>query len=223
VPLNFEFLYGNLTQIVLRPGHEPDQAFDDHLDWVQPGSLNLRDSGYFSLDNLHPIAQTKQAYYLSRLLYGTGLLTPEGQPLKLHHLLKHQPRQPFEMNLLLGVDHKLPARLIAIPLPQAVADRRRQRAKENARRKGRTPSAQYLVTLDWLLFVTKRARGLGVGPGQARCGSRSGKLAQSSGPSSSRYLRLTGTRSQKQAGQPLVGPTPIGRAAPGGQMAQVKP
>jgi hypothetical protein len=43
VPLNFEFLYGNLTQIVLRPGHEPDQAFDDHLDWVQPGSLFILD------------------------------------------------------------------------------------------------------------------------------------------------------------------------------------
>ncbi len=54
----------------------------------------------------------------------------------------------------MGVDHKLPARLIAIPLPQEVADRRRQRAKENARRKGRTPSAEYLALLDWLLFVT---------------------------------------------------------------------
>ena len=154
VQLNFEFLYGNLEQIVLRPGYEPDQAFDEHLDWVQPGSLNLRDLGYFSLDNLQTIAESKQAYYLSRFLFGTGLFTPAGKPIDLAQRLKHQPRQPFEMDILLGVDHHLPTRLIAIPLPQAVADRRRQRAKENARRKGRTPSAEYLATLDWLLFVT---------------------------------------------------------------------
>lgn len=154
VQLNFEFLYGNLEQIVLRPGNEPDQKFEDHLDWVQPGSLNLKDLGYFSLDQLQTMAETKQAYYLSRFLFGTGLFTPAGQPLKLAQLLKQQPRQPFELEVLLGVKHQLPTRLIAIPLPQEVADRRRQRAKEKAQRKGRTPSAEYLATLDWLLFVT---------------------------------------------------------------------
>jgi Transposase DDE domain len=154
VQLNFEFLSGNLERLVLRPGNEPDQAFAEHLEWVQPGSLNLRDLGYFSLDSLQTIAETKQAYYLSRFLVGTGLLTRSGQPLHLAHLLKHQPRQPFERDVLLGVDHRLPTRLIAIPLPQEVAERRRQRAKENARRKGRTPSADYLAMLDWLLFVT---------------------------------------------------------------------
>jgi hypothetical protein len=154
VQLNFEFLYGNLEQIVLRPGNEPDQKFDDHLDWVQPGSLNLRDLGYFSLDNLRTIAETKQAYYLSRFLFGTGLFTPAGKPLNLSQVLNQHPRQPFEMDVLLGVDHNLPTRLIAIPLPQKVADRRRQRAKEKARRKGRTPSPAYLAILNWLIFVT---------------------------------------------------------------------
>jgi hypothetical protein len=87
-------------------------------------------------------------------LFGTALFTPAGQPLHLAQLLKHQPRQPFELDVLLGVDHQLPTRLIAIPLPQEVADRRRHRAKETARRKGRTLSPEYLASLDWLLFVT---------------------------------------------------------------------
>ncbi len=154
VQLNFEFLYGNLEHIVFRPGQEPDQAFDEQLDWVQPGSLNLRDLSYFSLDNLATIATTRQAYYLSRLLWGTGLRTPTGQPLHLIRLLTAHPPQAFEMEVLLGNDHHLPCRLVAIPVPQEVADRRRQRAKENAQRKGRTPSAEYLAALDWLLFVT---------------------------------------------------------------------
>lgn len=153
VQLNFEFLGGNLTHIVFRPGKEPDQAFEDALDWVQSGSLNIRDLGYFSLDNLQTIAS--RAYYISRFLFGTGLFSATtGQSLDLPQLLKQQPRRSFEMEVRLGVKHQLPSRLIAIPLPQEVADRRRQRAKENARRKGRTPSAAYLSTLDWLLFVT---------------------------------------------------------------------
>lgn len=160
VQLNFEFLYGNLEQIVLTAGREPDQKFDQSLEWVQPGSLNLRDLGYFSLDHLQTIAETKQAYYISRLLPATGLLTTTGKPLHLSQFLKKQPRQPFEMVVLLGVDHQLPTRLIAIPLPQEVADRRRQQAKENAQRKGRTPSAEYLAALDWLIFVTNVPDGM---------------------------------------------------------------
>ena len=154
VQLIFEFLYGNLEQIVLRPGNEPDQKFADPLEWVQPGSLNLRDLGYFSLEQLQTIAVTHQAYYLSRFLFGTGLSTPAGQPLDLVQLLKGQSCQAFELEVRLGVKHQLPTRLIAIPLPQEVADRRRQRAKQKARRKGRTPSADYLFSLGWLLFVT---------------------------------------------------------------------
>lgn len=154
VHLNFEFLYGNLEQLVLRPGKEPDQQFETYLDWVQPGSLNLKDLGYFDLDSLRTLAGTKQAYYISRLLPGVGLATATGQPCNLYELLKQQPRQPFELAVQLGVDHHLPARLIAIPLPQEVANRRRQRAKQNAQRKGRTLSQAYLNSLDWLIFVT---------------------------------------------------------------------
>ena len=154
IHLNFEFLYGNLSQMVLRPGREPDQQFESYLDWVQPGSLNLKDLGYFCLDNLQTLAETKQAYYISRLLPGVGLTTATGQPFNLYPWLKKQPRQPLELAVGLGVEHHLPARLIAIPLPQAVAERRRQRAKENARRKGRTLTQEYLNSLDWLIFVT---------------------------------------------------------------------
>ena len=154
IHLNFEFLYGNLSQMVLRPGREPDQQFESYLDWVQPGSLNLKDLGYFCLDHLRTLAETKQAYYISRLLPGVGLTTATGQPFNLYPWLKKQPRQPVELAVRLGVEHQLPARLIALPLPQAVAERRRQRAKDNARRKGRTLSQEYLNALDWLIFVT---------------------------------------------------------------------
>jgi len=153
VQLKFEFLYGNLSQIVLQPGKEPDQKFDAYLEEVQAGSLNINDLGYFVLENLETIDEA-DAYYISRYLFGTTLLTPDEEKINWGRMLKNASGQPFEMDILLGAEKKLPCRLICIPLPQEVADRRRQKAKEKAQRKGKTPSAEYLAWLDWLIFVT---------------------------------------------------------------------
>lgn len=156
VQLSFEFLHGNLEQIVLQAGKEPDQKYQGYLERVQPWSLNINDLGYFSLESLKTIDKGKKAYYISRLLHGTGLVTPDYEPINLSQLLKNQPRQAFEMEMLLGkpAKYQLPCRLICIPLRQEVADRRRQKAKENAKRKGRTPSKEYLDSLDWIILVT---------------------------------------------------------------------
>jgi len=154
VQLNFEFLHGNLEQLVFQPGKEPDQNFTTYLQRVQPGSLNINDLGYFRLKSLKTIDEQKEAYYISRYLFGTALSTPDGEPIDLAQMLKTSVRQPFEQAVLLGRKEQLLCRLICIPLPQEVADRRRQKAKEKARRKGRTLSKEYLTLLDWVIFVT---------------------------------------------------------------------
>lgn len=154
--LNFEFLYGNMQQINLQPGKEPDQKYRADLAWMQPGSLNIGDLGYFVLDRLKQIAQVRQAYYLCRFLFGTGLLTEAGERLDLRRRLAQAARQPFELNVRLGyqAQHQLPCRLICIPVPQEVADRRRQKAKDKARRRGKPISKAYLDFLGWATFVT---------------------------------------------------------------------
>lgn len=156
IQLNFEFLYGNLEQFVVQPGKEPDQKYRTYLDWVQPGSLNINDLGYFALDSFQQIDQDQHAYYLSRFLFGTGVLTPNGEPLNLQQLLAHSPRRPFELAVRLGVrpQHQLPARLVCLPVPQEVADRRRQKARDKARRRGKPISKAYLEFLGWAIFVT---------------------------------------------------------------------
>jgi hypothetical protein len=56
--------------------------------------------------------------------------------------------------ILLGATVKLCCRLIAIRVPEEVANRRRQQARDKAKKKGREPSAEYLELLGWSLFVT---------------------------------------------------------------------
>ena len=87
VQLKFEFLHGNLAQIVLEPGKEPDQKFDLYLADIQAGSLNISDLGYFVLANFKTIDEEKEAYYISRYSFGTTLLTPDEQSINLETML----------------------------------------------------------------------------------------------------------------------------------------
>jgi hypothetical protein len=50
--------------------------------------------------------------------------------------------------------HQLPVRLIALPLCQEAADRRRYQAKQAAKRRGTPISKERLALLGWLIFVT---------------------------------------------------------------------
>lgn len=156
IQLNFEFLYGNLEQLVVQPGKEPDQKYRAYLDWIQPGSLNINDLGYFALDSLKQIDQVQQAYYISRFSFGTGLQSADGVPLDLQQLLANSPRRPFELTVRLGArpQHQFPARLICLPLKQEVADQRRQKARDKARRRGKPISKAYLAFLGWAIFIT---------------------------------------------------------------------
>jgi hypothetical protein len=43
VQLVFEFLLGNLTQVALRPGREPDQSYRDYVQAIPEGALSITD------------------------------------------------------------------------------------------------------------------------------------------------------------------------------------
>jgi hypothetical protein len=154
IQLMLDFLHERLAHIAVRSGREPDQAYSAYRDAVGAGSLNLMDLGYFCLDHLATVSREKHAYWLSRYLYGTTVYTAAGEELELLTTLRATAANRLELEIQLGATHRLPCRLIAVRAPQEVADRRRQHAKEPARQKGRTPSADYLALLAWTLFVT---------------------------------------------------------------------
>lgn len=156
IQLVFEFLQGNLTQVALRPGREPDQSYRDYIQAIPKGALSITDLGYFVLDAIKDIMYERQAYFLSRHLTRIGMLTPTGEPFNLLEQLQNGPRKPVEFAVLLGrkPKHQLPCRLLAVPVPQEVADRRRHKAKEKARRQKKGNRKETLALMDWTTFVT---------------------------------------------------------------------
>jgi hypothetical protein len=156
IQLVFEFLLGNLTQVALRPGREPDQSYRDYIRAIPEGALSITDLGYFVLDALKAIVREQNAYFLSRLLTRIGLLTPEGEPFNLLERLQDRPRGPVEFSVLLGkqAKHRLPCRLVALPVPQEVGDRRRHKALQKARRQKKGIRKEVLALMDWTIYVT---------------------------------------------------------------------
>ena len=109
-----------------------------------------------SLDLSRPTMMWGSAASVSRFLIGTGLLTRAGEAIDLLKLVQSCPREPFEIDVLMGKQrkHQLPCRLIVLPVPQEVADQRRRKAKETAQRKGRTVSKERLALMSWTFLVT---------------------------------------------------------------------
>jgi hypothetical protein len=121
---------------------------------VEPGSLSLRDLGYFSLKRFRDLGAAG-AYWIARWQPGTLVFDRGGRPRELPaDLRQHLGDGPLDVPILLGAAERLPCRLIALRVPQEVADRRRQKLYQKAQKHGRAPGPDQLAWCDWTLLVT---------------------------------------------------------------------
>jgi len=133
-----------------------DQAASkDILDLVQPQDLIIRDLGYFVLSVFEKLSQIG-AFFLSRLKNNVAIYWPDsGRRLNLLTLLKKQPL--LDIDVLIGCKQQLPVRLVAMPVPDHIANERRRKAKNN-RDQRLKPSKESLELLGWQIFVTNVGR-----------------------------------------------------------------
>lgn len=144
---------GQLAQLHLEPGRASDVKSPLASAEVAAGSLLVFDLGYFDLRRLAGL-DANGAKFISGLLHGTEVYNCEGQPLTLLAQLRGQTTGLVDQEVLLGAATRLRCRLVAIRVPEEVANRRRQKAREKAAKKGRVPTEEYLELLGWSLFVT---------------------------------------------------------------------
>ena len=151
-----DLLHSQVLHLSLSGFTRNDQAASpDILQLVQAGDLVIRDLGYFILKVLEQIS-LKGAFFLSRYRHGVSAFDAQtGQPLDLPSQLR--PGQSFDQQILLGAE-RVPMRLVACPLPEAVANERRRKARASDRRS--TPSKDKLYLLGWNIFVTNVPSGV---------------------------------------------------------------
>ena len=139
-----DLLSGAFAHFSMTPLTRNDQtASVDVLDYLRMGDLVIRDLGYFSIAVFRSIANA-QAFFLSRMKMDAAIYDPvSGGRIDTRKLFRQ--RNIVDMEALLGQSERLPVRLIGVPVPAAVADKRRRDAARG--KDGRKPPAETLRLL----------------------------------------------------------------------------
>lgn len=146
-----DLLGGAVVHLSLSGFRRNDQAASaDILALARPGDLILRDLGYFSLEVLARL-NTAGAFFLTRWRRDLTLRDPRsGREFNLARQLRQQGG--FDGLVWVG-QQKLPLRLVALALPEEVANGRRHRAKINRDRRLK-PSPEDRYVMGWNIFLT---------------------------------------------------------------------
>ena len=155
IQLLFGLLSGNLTHLCLQAGNTPDTQYCEHVGYVQAGSLLIQDLGFFNLPALQAVAD-RHAFFLSRWRQDVLVYLNEqaDSPLDLLPFLTQQNQPMAEYSVQVGKSARLACRMVVVRLPQAVAEKRRRRLREDAQRRGDTPSERALALCAWNIFLT---------------------------------------------------------------------
>lgn len=151
VVLNFST--GSLDKLWLQAGRAHDLSAGAQALELVAGALRIADLGYFKLDMFQKEAK-KGVFWLSRLKISTKVYDPAGQALDLERWLASQPAQQIELAILLGSKHRIPCRLMAVRVPDEMAQERRRRLKRDAQKKGQSLSKKRLALASWTLLIT---------------------------------------------------------------------
>ena len=159
--VRLDLLRGKLTGPVLFSGRTHDRCAAQQLDTsslgrLPAGSLHLADLGFFDLGRLEEWSE-QHVFWLTRLLTSTAVYTSEGARLQLGEWLatrRLRVQEELEIDVQLGTNERVRARLLVQRVPTAIAEARRRRLRQEAKRRGQTVSAQRLALADWTMFVT---------------------------------------------------------------------
>jgi len=171
VLLGLELSAGAMTQVELCCARLPDQALAPGLHPVPEGALTMHDLGFFGLKRFAEQALLGN-YFFSRAHPQLVVQLPGGASQPLLEYLRGRGAEVDEEEVELGSKDRLRCRLIAWRVPDAVAQRRKQKRIEQHARKQRRRS-------------NKKRRGGRVSKGadKARAKAKAAKAKAAQGPS----------------------------------------
>jgi hypothetical protein len=143
---------GRLTGPYLQSGRENDKSSNLQKDILPPGSLRIADLGYFSLTDMQDM-DSEGAYWLTRVQSQCMIYEMDGKKWDLLDFLDTYCQGRIDIPILLG-GKQIPCRLLSVVVPEEVANRRRQRIREDCRKRGKEPSKKRLALANWTILVT---------------------------------------------------------------------
>jgi len=151
--VRYDLCRGCLSGLVVREGRISDRSTTMQTAPLPRGARRISDRGFFTL-GVFAALTAQGVYWLSRLAPGTAVYTSDGARWDVLDLLAAQGTPTVDLTVTLGVTQRLPARLLAVRVPEEVANQRRRQLRAQAKRRGRTPSAAPLAWCAWTIVVT---------------------------------------------------------------------
>lgn len=160
--LMLDYKSGEYVNIAPTDGVTPDQSYiTEAVKLLDSGDLAIFDLGYAKKEAMLDIADSG-AYFVSRLNHQLGLyVEDENETLTKFDLVKklRKAEKKGTMACEYGVwitdgDRKLKVRVIAERVPDEVANERRRKLRQKAKKKGYVPTSSYLYLQGWSLYIT---------------------------------------------------------------------
>lgn len=119
---------------------------------LKKGDLIIRDLGYYLINGFETINK-KGAYFLSRHKLNVAIRDLEtGNQINLAKYLKK--KKYIDTEILLSSLKPIKVRIVAVPLPEAVMNERKRKAKADKRNKRTNHNDDYYYLLGYAIFIT---------------------------------------------------------------------
>lgn len=160
VQVRWEYSTGALEWVDLEAGRDSDRTAALAAPALPRGALRVTDLGYVVLSDLRTLLD-QGVYGLSRLPVQPAVFEQRGR--RWPHAaayLQAQGTAVVERASTLGVEERIPCRLLAVRVPPAQAAERRDRWRKEATREGHQLSDAKLAMADWDAWITTAPRRL---------------------------------------------------------------
>jgi hypothetical protein len=152
VQVRWEFTSGTLDGVSWSEGRAADAKAELAKAALPAGALRIADLGYFDLGVLAQYARD-DVLWLTRIAPGTRVVVGDHH-WELGAYLKHLGTDRVDQDVQLGAEDRLPCRLVAVRVPDHVADHRRKQVRRKAGKSGHRLSAERLALCEWTVVAT---------------------------------------------------------------------
>jgi hypothetical protein len=133
IQFEYDLKSGKIKELKTTSANIPDSK-DAQItkDEIKPGSLIIRDLGYFGLDIFQEM-HLKKVYYISKLNTQVYVYQKEDEEnlldfKKLHQRFIKTGQHYLELDVFIGKNHKIPTRMVIEEVPQEIYQQRMHKA-----------------------------------------------------------------------------------------------
>jgi len=156
--VSLEYKSGQLSGPTLANGREHDRKSPWFCQPLRENELRIADLGFFDLDQLQTDAQVG-GFWITRHKHDV-ILRQNDAEIELLSFLQAQTLPQIDVPVLLGKNHRIPCRLIAIKATDQVVEKRKRKLREYASKQGVHLSEERLQLTRWTLFLTNTPQNL---------------------------------------------------------------